>query len=79
MEKKWLKPRKYSSKELRTNLLKRKTSTKGEIVIDPVAGSGTSLLAAYQSGRQSYGFEIKKNYYKEANEKLLKNIQERLY
>ena len=47
---------------------------KGDVVIDPVAGSGTTLLAAAQCGRKGYGFEIKKNFYKEAQEKILKNI-----
>jgi len=41
---------------------------KGDVVIDPVAGSGTTLLAALKLGRKSYGFEIKKNFYKEATE-----------
>jgi len=40
----------------------------GEVVIDPVAGSGSTLLAAELSNRKSYGFEIKKNYFKEATE-----------
>jgi len=48
---------------------------KGDVVIDPVAGSGTTLLAAEQCGRKAYGFEIKKNFYKEAQEKILTNIQ----
>lgn len=38
----------------------------GDIVIDPVAGSGSSLVASMQMGRKSYGFEIKKNFYKDA-------------
>ena len=38
----------------------------GEVVIDPVAGSGTSLVAAIETGRKVYGFEIKKPYYKDA-------------
>jgi len=42
----------------------------GEVVIDPVAGSGTSLLAAINTNRRSYGFEIKKNYYSEAKQLL---------
>ena len=32
----------------------------GDVVIDPCAGSGTTLLAAAQCGRKAYGFEIKK-------------------
>lgn len=38
-----------------------------DVVIDPVAGSGSTLLAAMNCGRPSYGFEIKKNFYKEAS------------
>jgi site-specific DNA-methyltransferase (adenine-specific) len=34
----------------------------GEVVIDPVAGSGVTLLAAENLGRRGYGFEIKKEY-----------------
>jgi site-specific DNA-methyltransferase (adenine-specific) len=38
----------------------------GEVIIDPVAGSGSTLLAALGCNRNSYGFEIKKNFYKAA-------------
>ena len=34
----------------------------GDVVIDPVAGSGTTLLAAEKCGRKSYGFEIQSEY-----------------
>jgi site-specific DNA-methyltransferase (adenine-specific) len=51
----------------------------GEVVIDPCAGSGSTLLAAAQTFRKGYGFEIKKNFFKEANEKMLKNIQANLF
>jgi len=34
----------------------------GEVVIDPCAGSGVTLLAAENLGRRGYGFEIKKEY-----------------
>lgn len=47
----------------------------GDVVIDPVAGSGVTLLSAKQLGRDSYGFEIKKEYIKAFHEKLNKNVQ----
>lgn len=43
----------------------------GDTVIDPCAGSGTTLRAAYELGRDSYGFEIVKDFYKDAQEKML--------
>jgi len=54
-------------------------SDKGEVVIDPVAGSGTTLRAAIECGRKAYGFEIKKNYFKDAQEKMLKDFQVNLF
>lgn len=47
----------------------------GDVVIDPCAGSGVTLLAAEHLGRKSYGFEIKKEFVKDFNEKLAKNVQ----
>lgn len=38
----------------------------GDVVIDPCAGSGTTLIAADNLKRKSFGFEIKKDFYKEA-------------
>lgn len=40
----------------------------GDVVIDPVAGSGTTLLAAIRKKRKAYGFEIKKDFHKAASE-----------
>lgn len=40
----------------------------GDVVIDPVAGSGSTLIAAENTGRKGYGFEIKKDFYKTALE-----------
>lgn len=39
----------------------------GDIVIDPVAGSGSTIIAAIESKRNAYGFEIKKEYFKSAS------------
>lgn len=43
----------------------------GDTVIDPCAGSGSTLRAAYELGRNSYGFEISRDFCKLANEKML--------
>lgn len=40
----------------------------GEVVIDPVAGSGSTLIAAMNCKRSAYGFEIKKGFYKDASD-----------
>jgi len=39
----------------------------GDVVIDPVAGSGSTLIAAQNLGRKAYGFEIKKDFYRKAS------------
>lgn len=43
----------------------------GDVVIDPCAGSGSTLRAAAELGRDSYGFEVSTKFYKEAVEKML--------
>lgn len=59
------------------NLLKQLIeifTDEGDVVIDPVAGSGATLRAAYETGRSSYGFEISKAFCKDAQEKMLNPI-----
>lgn len=59
------------------NLLKRLIeifTDDGDVVIDPVAGNCSTLRACAELNRNCYGFEIKKNFVKEAKEKMLSNI-----
>ena len=56
------------------NLLKRLIeifTDEGDVVIDPCAGSGTTLRAATELGRNSYGFEVSKEFCKRAKEEIL--------
>lgn len=40
----------------------------GDVVIDPVAGSGSTLIAAERLNRKGFGFEIKKDFWTKANQ-----------
>ena len=56
------------------NLLKRLVeifTDPGDVVIDPVAGSGATLRACAELGRTCYGFEVDRDFYKAAKEKML--------
>lgn len=60
------------------NLLKRLIeifTDEGDVVIDPVAGSGSTLRACAELNRSCYGFEIKKDFVKKAKEQMLSNIK----
>ncbi|MCM1364907.1 MAG: site-specific DNA-methyltransferase [Faecalibacterium sp.] len=45
----------------------------GDVVIDPVAGSGSTLRAAAELGRKAYGFEVSKEFYTKAKDFMLKD------
>ena len=44
----------------------------GDVVIDPCFGSGSTARAAVELGRNFYGFEINKEFYRRAKEEMLK-------
>jgi len=49
-----------------------------DVVIDPVAGSATTLRASAECNRSSFGFEIEKKFYEKAIKEMLVNIPTRL-
>lgn len=60
------------------NLLKQLIeifTDEGDVVIDPCAGSGSTLRACAEINRSCYGFEIDKRFYKAATEQMLNGIQ----
>lgn len=60
------------------NVLKRLIETftdEGDVVIDPCAGSGTTLRACAELNRSCYGFEIDKNFYNRATNEMLDSFQ----
>ncbi|HFW6576159.1 TPA: site-specific DNA-methyltransferase [Campylobacter jejuni] len=50
-----------------------------DVVIDPCAGSGSTLLASANLNRRAYGFEIKKEFFNSANDIMFKNIEPSLF
>lgn len=49
----------------------------GDIVIDPCAGSGSTIVSAIHLNRKAYGFEIKKDFYKDANQWIQSELQKK--
>ena len=48
----------------------------GDVVIDPVAGSGATLRACRELGRSCYGFEVDRNFYNRAKNEMLAEPKE---
>lgn len=46
----------------------------GVVVIDPCAGSATTLRACMELNRNSYGFEVSKEFYNKAKEEMLTKV-----
>ena len=43
----------------------------GDVVIDPCCGSGSTLRAAAEIGRNAFGFEIDRNFYQRAKGEMI--------
>ena len=50
--------------------LVRDFTDEGETILDPFAGSGTTLVAARRNGREGIGYEIDPNYAEMARRRL---------
>lgn len=64
------------------NLLKhliRIFTDAGDVVIDPCAGSGSTLRACLETNRNGFGFEINKDFFNAANSLMLKTFQPALF
>lgn len=46
-----------------------------DVVIDPVAGSASTLRACSEINRRAYGFEVDRQFYKKANKEMLKGLK----
>ena len=57
-----------------TSVLLLASSNKGDMILDPFLGSGTTATVAKKLGRNYYGIEKEKNYFRAA-EKRLKNTK----
>ena len=53
------------------------SSQVGEAVLDPFMGAGSTVLAAKENDRQYIGFELDKNYYNIAQDRI-KNHEQQL-
>lgn len=47
----------------------------GDVVIDPCAGSGSTIRAAAEIGRKAYGFEVDKAIYQRAKDEMLSGLE----
>ncbi len=54
----------------------RMFSFAGDTVLDPFAGTGSTVLAAINTGRNSIGLDIEPGYIRKARERLTAHIEE---
>lgn len=51
----------------------------GDVIIDPCAGSGSTLRAALMLNRKAYGFEIKREFFEAAKDQMFANYSKSLF
>lgn len=51
----------------------------GDVILDPCAGSGSTLLAALNMNRKAYGFEIDRKFFTAAKRLLKSQVQTKLF
>lgn len=73
MEKKLKHPAMFPT-QLTSRLIQIHTKDKGEVVLDPFLGSGSTIISAYKLGRKGIGFELSKEYVTLSKNRI-KNIQ----
>lgn len=54
------------------NILLKHTATKGDIILDPFIGSGTTAVVAVNTGRKYIGFEQDDKYFDTTKNRLEK-------
>ena len=47
----------------------------GDVVIDPCAGSGATIRAAYEMDRNAYGFEVDRGFYQQAMKEMIEPMK----
>lgn len=53
-------------------------SKQGDTILDPFSGSGATMIAAWNTGRNAIGFEIDKEYFDKGNERIA-SVERRLF
>ncbi len=56
--------------QLTSRLIQIFTKNKGEVVLDPFLGSGSTIVSAYKLGKKGIGFELSKEYAKLSEERI---------
>ncbi len=56
--------------QLTSKLIEIFTKNKGEVILDPFLGSGSTIVSAYKSGKKGIGFELSKEYIQLANNRI---------